>query len=158
MTRRALPWVLGLVGLGGCDGEAMMGGGDSDAESEPRGCDTETRADDYALGLAKTGDAYTVTFVNALPAPPTRGDNTWTVKVTDSTGAGMTALAIDTVPFMPDHMHGTTVETRVTETTDGEYVLTPVNLFMPGLWEVTLDVTSPGATEDSVVFAFCVDP
>ncbi len=152
-NRRALPWVLGIFALGACDDDAMSAG-DEDADAEARGCETETRADTYALGLAKTGTATTVTFVDAMPAPPTRGDNRWTVQVTDDRGAAMTGLELSATPFMPDHMHGTTVETEVTELGDGTYVLEPVNLFMPGLWEVTLEL----GTDDEVVFAFCVDP
>lgn len=151
---RTRSWLLGVFALAACDDGAMAG--DDGAQVE-RGCDTEIRDDDYALGLAKTGERWTVTFVEALPAPPTRGDNTWTMRVTDAAGAPVPGLELSVSPFMPDHMHGTTVETVVMEIGDGKYALDPVNLFMPGLWEVTLELGSE-SSEDEVTFAFCVDP
>ncbi|HET6585249.1 MAG TPA: FixH family protein [Nannocystaceae bacterium] len=155
------------LGLAGCDEDAMAeaddDAGDEDAgadeDATARDCTTEMRADHYALGLRKVGSAFTVQFVDALPAPPARGDNTWRVMVTDDGGAGLSDLALGATPFMPDHGHGTTVATTVTPgAVPGEYVLDPVNLFMPGLWEVTLEMTTPDATTDEVVFRFCVDP
>jgi hypothetical protein len=149
----------GPLALAACDGESMASDDGDEADAQPRGCASELRADTYALGLRKVGGAFTVQFADALPAPPTRGDNTWTVMVMDANGAGMTDLSLAAVPFMPDHMHGTTVETVVTPgPIPGEYVLDPVNLFMPGLWEVTLEMTAQDGTEDDVVFSFCVDP
>jgi hypothetical protein len=145
----------------GCDGDEMEMDEDdaADEDAYARDCTTEMRADRYALGLRKVGRESTVQFVDALPAPPERGDNTWTVMVMDQGGAGKTELAIAATPFMPDHQHGTTVKTTVTEgDVPGEYVLEPVNLHMPGLWEVTLAMTAKDGTDDEVVFRFCVDP
>jgi hypothetical protein len=38
--------------------------------------------------------------------------------------------------------------------TAGQYTLAPVNLWMPGVWQTTIAVTSP--TPDSAVFSFCL--
>jgi hypothetical protein len=38
----------------------------------------------------------------------------------------------------------------------GQYTLSPVNLWMPGVWETTIRATS-GATIDSAVFRFCIN-
>jgi hypothetical protein len=37
----------------------------------------------------------------------------------------------------------------------GQYQLSPVNLWMPGLWEITISAIS-GATTDSAVYRFCI--
>jgi len=151
--------LVGIAGLAGCDGDDMGMAESADELPEARDCTTETRADDYAVGLAKTGAAYTVTFVDAMPAPPTRGDNTWRVRVADAGGAAMSEMIMDAAPFMPDHMHGTSIVAHVSPgETAGEYVIAPVSLFMPGLWEVTLELVAPDGTQDEVVFGFCVDP
>ncbi|HET6581844.1 MAG TPA: FixH family protein [Nannocystaceae bacterium] len=122
-------------------------------------CSTEMRDDTYMLGLSKTGEQVVVSFVDAMPAPPARGDNTWTFEVMDLDEQPMDGMAVEATPFMPDHQHGTTVVATVTPGENpGEYVATPVNLWMAGLWEVTLDFTLPDMTTDSVVFRFCVDP
>ncbi|MFO0634238.1 MAG: FixH family protein [Nannocystaceae bacterium] len=122
-------------------------------------CADETRDDDYALGLAKAGARMTVTFVDAMPAPPARGDNTWRVAITDVAGAPLSGLQLAVDPYMPDHQHGTSIATHVDEAdTPGHYVLAPVNLFMPGLWEVTIAASGLQGGDDAVVFRFCVDP
>ncbi len=131
---------------------------DDHVEPPEVGCETETRDDTYVLGLSKRGTWADVVFVDALPAPPSRGDNTWTIRVTDDSGAVLPELDISVDPFMPDHFHGTSVRCEVSESeTPGEYVLEPLNLFMPGLWEVTV-LLRDAEREDEVVFVFCVDP
>lgn len=131
---------------------------DDEPMPAPGGCEVEHRDDAYALGLTKHGAWSQVAFVDALPAPPSRGDNTWTMEVRDGTGAALTDLEIVVDPFMPDHAHGTTIRCDVSETdVPGRYLLEPVNLFMPGLWEVTLALRGAQG-EDEVVFRFCIDP
>jgi len=135
------------------------GGDDAGNEMPPGGCETETRDDTYAVGLAKDGELLRVAFVDAMPAPPARFDNRWVVQVLDkATGVPLTDCVGEAIPFMPDHMHGSSIEAHVTAgETAGEYVIDPVNLHMPDLWEVTLEFTC-GDVTDEVVFSFCVDP
>ena len=66
-------------------------------------------------------------------------------------------VTIDVVPFMPDHGHGTSIDAVVTpaDSGAGEYSISRVNLWMPGLWQVTLRTQAGGATDD-VVLAFCI--
>lgn len=162
MARRPLPlvWLAGVaIGAAGCDD----GGSNDEAADDGmtmQGCEAEERDDTYALGLEKSGSAVRVQFVDAVPAPPDRGDNTWTLRVLDvATGAPMQDMAVAVDPFMPDHMHGTSIPVDVTPMDEpGVLQLDPVNLFMPGLWEVTIDFTLADGTEDAVVFRFCVDP
>lgn len=163
--RFALPLLLAL----GCDSNH---GSDDHAHTHETGetghesetglesdCEAETRDDEFMIGLSKSGEAVTVTFVAADPAPPIKGDNSWTVALTDGGGQPLADASITTVtPWMPDHDHGTPVEALVEATANpGEFVLAPVNLFMSGLWEVTLDIDAGAGTTDQVVFAFCVE-
>ncbi len=147
-----------LASLTACGGG--MGGGDDD--EEPVNCALETRDDDFGIGLEKNGEAGLLTFtlMNATPAPPVRGDNAWVIQV-NQLASGVQGPTVDgadmiVTPFMPDHGHpaGKTVTIEPTGTA-GQYELTPVNLWMPGLWETTLDVSSP-AGDDVVVFRFCI--
>jgi hypothetical protein len=143
---------------GGCDAE----GDDEEDESEeaPRAdCSTEMRDDTYALGLEKSGASVRLAFRDALPAPPDRGDNTWTIALLDADGTPVEGAQIGVEPFMPDHMHGTSIEAQVMPgEAPGEYVIDRLNLFMPGLWDVTLNVALADGATDQVVFSFCVDP
>jgi len=143
------------VALLGCDKD------DSDDDvMTTRSCEVEQRDDTYVLGLEKTGTRVRVQFVDAMPAPPDRGDNTWTLRMLDvATGAPTENAELVVDPFMPDHMHGTSIPVEVTPMEEpGVFQLDRVNLFMAGLWEVTLDLTLADETEDEVVFRFCVDP
>jgi hypothetical protein len=128
-------------------------------EPAPRDCRLETRDDEYVLGLQHTGAWATVELVDAVPAPPSRGDNTWVVRVRDEAGIPRDDIGVTVDPFMPDHGHGSTIRCDV-EPGDapGTYVLAPLNMFMPGLWDITLHVARDDGDDDVVIFSFCVDP
>lgn len=140
------------LGLGvGCSD----GGGDDGATYN---CEAETRDEQYLAGMQKTGTGgVQVTLTSATPAPPGRDDNTWVVDLAMG-GAPLTGATVKVTPFMPDHRHGTSVAVVVTPdaATAGRYELSPINLWMPGLWEITIDVTPVGGQRDSVVFRFCI--
>lgn len=133
----------------------------SSADSENHGCAEETRDDDYMLGLERAGEHLRVRFVDAMPAPPSRYDNIWTIEVLDlASDTPIDEVSLEVEPYMPDHNHGTSIVCDVTELMDapGHLQLDPVNLFMPGLWEVRLHFVLDGDLSDDVVFRFCVDP
>jgi hypothetical protein len=150
----------GLVSLG--LGIALAAGACADDEPEDDtsyNCMAETRDDEFALGLSKPGESsrYTFTLVTADPAPPARGDNTWVLRLDTMAApvAPVTGATMSVSPFMPDHSHGSGKTVTITPMTEaGEYKLAPVNLWMPGLWEVTVQVS--GAQSDRAVFRFCL--
>jgi hypothetical protein len=147
-----------VLALGACDGgndDGEMDTGDDDAMMSF--CEDEDRADAFTAGLRKTGERATLTVVDAVPAMPGRGDNVWTLAVTDASGAPMEGETLDAKPWMPDHGHGTPVEEQVTDLGGGEYEITSLNLFMPGLWVVTLDVTNADDETDEVVISVCIE-
>ena len=155
---RGLPFVVALA-LAGCDGGDEDEAEDDGDDAPTNDCSTETRDDTYMLGLTKVGEQVQVKFVDAVPAPPMIEDNIWTVEVLDMNDAPMEGMAIDVTPFMPLHQHGTTVIAHVEPgAVPGQYVIDPVNMHMAGLWEITLDITLPDTTTDSVMFTFCIDP
>jgi hypothetical protein len=70
-------------------------------------------------------------------------------------GAPATGASLIVTPFMPDHQHGT-LKVNVEAMPDaGQYKLTPINMWMPGYWETTIDV-QVGSVRDSVVYKFCI--
>lgn len=139
-------------------GHAEESAGDTHgSETEGGDCAAETRDDEFAVGLSKSGSLVTATFVSSDPAPPIKGDNTWVLDFTDAQGMPLADLEIVVTPMMPDHGHGTPINAVVTATdTAGRYEVTPVNLFMAGLWEITFDITVAGQA-DSLMFGFCVE-
>jgi hypothetical protein len=120
------------------------------------GCQFDSRAMTYAPGMQLSGTGGVLKFAieSATPAPPLKGNNSWSVKILDGSGAAVTGATMTAVPFMPDHGHGTQVTPVVTPDGDS-YTVAPLYLFMPGLWQVTLDATS-AAGDDSVKFDFCI--
>lgn len=130
--------------------------GGNEETGEDASCVDDPRLDPYSVGLAKSSGDLSVSFVDADPAPPERGDNAWTVLVEDGAGP-LEGATIAVLGWMPDHGHGSTVETDVSSgDSPGEYVLDPVNLFMPGIWEVTITVEH-GELVEEVVFTFCIE-
>jgi MYXO-CTERM domain-containing protein len=93
-------------------------------------------------GLELETDGTQLAMLEFSPDPAVVGDNSWLIELTDEEGQSLTDIAssIFVTPFMPDHGHGTPVEVGVTEEDEGQYLLAPVNTFMPGLWQITVDV------------------
>ena len=154
----ALLSILLAAVLAGCGEDGASGDGDAGADSQMlMGCDP-SEGDVFALGLERSGENVTVRFVSADPAPPDVGDNTWTVMITDLGGSPLEAGSVELVPFMPQHGHGTQPSSFAAEPglEPGEFMSTAIDLFMPGLWEVTFEVTH-GETTDEVSFAFCLE-
>jgi hypothetical protein len=125
-------------------------------------CSADPRAEQFMVNFDKHGTVGNLDFVlmTADPAPPARGDNTWLLQVNAMSagvvGSPMTGVAMAVTPFMPDHGHGTPIPVNVTATaTAGQYQLAPINMWMPGYWETTIQAQA-GTTTDTVVFKFCI--
>lgn len=156
MRVSSLVGLLAVSVLGACGSEP------TGPHDEPVNCAAEPDADDFVLGMQKAGvdGVLGLEFVSASPAPPARGDNDWVIRVhaLDNGAPGTPADGADIVvtPFMPKHQHGTGVEANVQPMSSaGQYLLSPVNLWMPGMWEVTIDVTSD-VGNDSIVLKACI--
>jgi hypothetical protein len=145
------------VGLAACGTDNPTPGDD-----EPVNCAEETRDDDFAVGLTKIGNtnALGFTLMTADPVPPIRGDNTWVIQINQMSG-GVAGTPVDgadmtVTPFMPDHGHPSAKTVTIEPTgTAGQYEMAPINFWMPGLWETTIDAASPSGN-DIVVFRFCI--
>ena len=133
-------------------------GSATDTHGEEGDCAAEDRDDEFSVGLSKSGELVTATFVSATPAPPIKGDNAWVLDFADLSGEPLEELDIVVIPMMPDHGHGTPVEAVVTPTeVAGQYEVTPVNMFMTGYGEVHLELTLAGGEQDTLMFGFCVE-
>lgn len=143
---------LALAWLAGC------GGGDDGAVEEVD-CSDQPSADTYVANMRKPGEAgqMGVVLVSSDPAPPARGDNAWLIELVDSTDQPISGATLTVTPNMPEHDHGTPIDVVVTPgDSDGLYRASPVNLWMPGVWEITIDARVD-RVEDSAVFAFCIE-
>ncbi len=147
---------LPLISCASSSGGAMTGGGSETASV----CDTDKRAEVYAVGLsAKSKDgSMKATFMDANPAPPAKGLNTWTIQVTDATNKPVAGASITLLPFMPDHGHGSSITPQIKAMpTAGMYQITLVDLFMPGIWTNTFTIKPASGAAETMVFTFCID-
>ena len=149
---------LGALALGLAACGTNDNGGDDDVD-----CATVTGVDTFVVGLdhAGTDGVFDFKLMDAMPAPPFRGNNTWVVQVSSMNagvaGAPVDGATIKVTPFMPAHQHGTGVNVVIEPTgAAGQYKLDPVNLWMQGVWETTVRATV-GTMTDTTVFKFCVD-
>jgi hypothetical protein len=149
--------------LGLLVGAAACGSSGSSAPDGPFDCSQVTGTDTFVVGLDHHGDAGALDFkmMSADPAPPARDDNTWVIEVSSMSsgvvGNPVAGLSIMAIPYMPAHQHGSPKQVIVTPSTSspGQYTLSPVNMWMPGVWETTITATQ-GSTTDSTVFRFCI--
>lgn len=139
---------------------AACGGED---EGEDVDCTQVAGTDEFVVGLEKVGTLGALDFkmMSAEPAPPARGDNTWVfeIRTMDSgvVGAPLDGAMLTVTPFMPAHQHGTPIKVNVTPAGQaGQYTVTPVNLWMPGVWETTIRATHE-TTTDTAVYRFCIN-
>ena len=136
---------------------ACSGGGEDYPETY--NCVQETSDDDLLIGFSKNGEEGLLNFklVNVSQAPPARGFNTWDIEIsTVASVAPVENATLDVYPFMPAHGHGAGIEVEVTPMpTAGQYELEPINLHMPGVWEVTITAESDAGT-DIAVFRPCI--
>lgn len=152
-----------------------LGGAPEDAPAGNIGCTNDSVVDRYSPGMSKAGISNVMRFelVASNPGPPARGNNAFTVKVTALDGSpvrGELTVKLE----MPDHGHTAPVTPSVSyDATQGAYTLAPLDLFMVGLWRITLTMRADTAgsieagaagaadateqTTDSGVFSFCVD-
>jgi hypothetical protein len=130
-----------------------------EASTEPPVCAADQRAETYTPGLVAKGESgvFSVSLLSISPAPTAKGDNSWQLRVVDADGAPVDGLTIAIKPFMPDHGHGSSITPQITpQGADGRYDITRLNLFMPGLWQITLSMTAASGAADKAVYTFCV--
>jgi hypothetical protein len=143
------------LAVAGCseDGQQQDDGAGGTASADCGG-----EGETFSAGMSKPGANGTLGFVlvSSDPAPPQIVDSVWTIEVTEA-GAPVEGASLIASAKMPRHGgHLAAVQPDVTEVGGGRYTLDPVALEMPGLWEVTLQVTTASDTTDTAAFEFCI--
>jgi hypothetical protein len=136
------------------------GGGGGAGTTSDALCDSDPRAMVYAAGLSATSSDGTlkVSIAGAQPAPPEKGINTWTIQLADGSGNPVSGATMSVTPWMPDHSHGSSIVPQVMPMASaGTYEVSLLDLFMPGLWQVTFDVTPASGQDEKVTFSLCID-
>jgi len=161
---RAGAAALALYGAIACsepsdEGEANQGGSAGD---DTVSCRDDPRLDVYTDNMDKPGELGVLTFrfSDFEPAPPAKGSNTFHVQASDANGLSVTG-SLGVGLTMPDHGHGTSVKPLVTlDAATSTYSVTPLYLFMPGVWRIEFDAAPVGSESmplDRVTLHFCVE-
>jgi hypothetical protein len=125
-------------------------------------CEADPRVATYTAHLDESGShGLTFELVSADPAPPAKFGNSWVVMVKDSDGTPLTGT-LGVGLNMPSHGHGTQVPPVITfDAATSTYTIDPVYLFMPGVWQITLDYYGDAGTDadpvDEASFFFCIE-
>lgn len=85
--------------------------------------------------------------INGTPSPPTMGEDTFEMAITNSEGEPVTGLTLTVVPWMPAMDHGTSTVPTVSESPPGTYVISNVDFFMAGVWQLRTAISGP-VTDD----------
>ena len=145
MTRVLLP-ALATAALG-CFALGCSAGSGSDAP-------VTFPAEPFATLASDTG-ALTIEVRTAPEQPPTRGLFSVEYRIAEATTAAhppADGLTVSVVPWMPDMGHGASITPSVAVDGDGRYVISDVELYMPGKWQ--LRTTIAGAANDSAMPTF----
>jgi hypothetical protein len=87
--------------------------------------------------------------------PPTRGVSTVWLAVSDAaSGEPTTGLELTVVPWMPAMGHGTSVKPAIEAAGDGQFVVSRVNLYMGGKWDLRIAIS--GAVTDRATIHFAI--
>jgi hypothetical protein len=137
----------------------LTGCGNSEQPDPPPG-DAECSGDfdQFEVGMSKRAspEPLRIELVSAEPSPPAvRTDNAWRLRVADADGAMVTGAELVVSPYMPAHQHGS-AEVIVTELGEGQYELSPIELIMPGVWEIPVAVSTLEGTSSEATFRFCI--
>src|SRR2546421_9244784 len=75
-------------------------------------CANDPRVEAIAAGTEKAGasNLLKLTLMSFDPTPPHKGNNSWTVRVTDAQGGAQAGATMQITTWMPDHKHGSTVK------------------------------------------------
>jgi hypothetical protein len=150
-----------IAGVAACSSSSSSsestGGGDAGDEGVI-GCNGDSRAQNYAPGMAQEGKSgvFKLVLEKSMPAPASAGSSlTWTLRILDASGKPVDGATFPVLhAWMPLHGHGT-AQVTVTPSGSGTYTLSPLYFYMPGLWETDLTVQS-GTAKDSASFFFCM--
>lgn len=135
-----------------CSGTDKAPGNDA-AKDE---CAAQASLEPLAAGSSQLGEnGVQVELVALIPEPVARFENTWSVRVSDASARPRDDAQITVTPWMPSHRHGSGRAVAVTPSGSGTFELAPIDLWMPGYWEVQLTLALP-EVEDAVVFGTCV--
>lgn len=157
-TRCDLALLLSALSVTACGGTQPGGDSGTDPDSEVMEPSCSGEYDAFEVGMTKLTEpeAIAIALEKAEPSPPAvRDDNVWTLRLRDANGEPLTGAALQLAPYMPAHQHGS-AEVVVEELGDGGYLLSAIQLVMPGVWEMPIVVTPADGEPNEAAFRLCI--
>jgi hypothetical protein len=125
----------------------LMGACSSDVSSMP--------ADAGPWFVASQSGALQFEVGTSPEQPPTRGLSTVSLEITDAqSGEPKDGLELTVVPWMPAMGHGTSVKPAIDAVGGGQYVVSRVNMYMGGAWDLRIAIS--GAETDRATLHFTI--
>jgi hypothetical protein len=167
--------VTGLIAMSLCLGSGTLGcssnsetsagqdPGDAGLDDVTISCANDPRVQPFMLNMTHKGDSGMLSFVisGATFNPPAIDNNTWTLKILDSSGQPVKDAMLTfpkgphpSDPWMPDHTHGA-LPAKAVNNMDGTYTVMPLYFFMGGVWSTAMSATT-GSLTDTTTFTFCI--
>ena len=155
--------LLAAASSAGCSGKSEQPLAAADAAAVIVGDATDTtcggKTTPFVLPItAKTpNDEYAATLTASDPPRFNLGDNAvWTLRIDGAEGKPALGVTFKVIPWMVEHNHGSPKAVIVSESGEGLYEAKPINLNMPGIWDVRVEFPSgDGGTPLRAVFSFC---
>jgi len=166
MVRGGRPWIsrvplLCCLLLSACGGGGSGGGEKIRANAQEAGageqsvCKTDQTAQPFSFDMSQTSAKGTKVMIESDPPVPTKDDlSTWTLKISDASGApvvGKTVLVTCAMSHAGGFSHGCP-PVSVREVGGGTYVAEPVDFNMIGHWSVDVQVGG-----EVVTFQLCIE-
>ena len=149
------------VSLTACSSSPRTAGADTASigtdAADYEGCPGDLPA--FVLGLRANGkdDKVGASLLDASPSPPRRYLNVWTLKLTDEHKQPLSDVDITSIrTYMPLHGHAGTPAAAAQMLPDPGEVHADLNFTMRGYWEVQMNVSSPSAGDEYIVFPVCI--
>lgn len=118
-------------------------------------CARDPRVQANAAVVERSGVTIRARREAAAPEGSARALYTWTVALRTDAGPVPDDATLSVSLRMPDHGHGARRPPTVRPLGGGRFALADLDLYMEGVWTVTLRVTANGATEQ-IVFGVCI--
>jgi hypothetical protein len=131
---------------------ALTGAASLGCSSEPGTASSDSFPPAALSTVPSQSGALSIEVRTAPEQPPSRGPSSVQYRITGTDGNPVDGLVINAVPWMPAMGHGASVVPTVAPTGGGLYVISDVDLFMAGQWE--LRTTFAGPPQDSVTPTF----
>jgi hypothetical protein len=159
MKLHLLGLFVSLAGLG-CSSGGAPDAATTACQSSPIAPGSDVIVSPFQTNMAalSSNSSVQVVLVESNPSPPpVEVQTTWTIQVNDGSGNPLpNATVAVPLPYMPFHGHYTDQQPSVQQGSNGQWTISNLYFFMPGVWQITVQVTNNSDVED-VLFHLCLD-